>query len=164
MELNQHYFKVTQVVWDNMPGIKKADGPHKYNKVNQQKKYHLLTLFYKRGFSLREVILPWRRQPKLRESTISRPRPSSSSTRTTINPTSSTSTPLTPPPASSRTCQLPPTAPSKRKIPLRKNFIIRRPESRSSVPSVTSWTLRRAVANLPGPWLPATSRCSTQFI
>ena len=38
-----------------MPGIKKADGPQKYNKVTQQKKYHLLMLFYKRNLSLREV-------------------------------------------------------------------------------------------------------------
>jgi len=30
-------------------------GPQKYNKVNQQKKFHLLTLIYKERMPIREV-------------------------------------------------------------------------------------------------------------
>jgi len=69
-EFDQHYFKVTKVAWDKMPGIKKIDGPHKYNKVNQQKKYHLLTLFYNRQLTLREVNLHPLRRHRWQESTI----------------------------------------------------------------------------------------------
>lgn len=52
LNINQLYFKVP---FRNsaMPGIRKEEGPHKYNKVNQQKKFHLLTLFYKHKMSLK---------------------------------------------------------------------------------------------------------------
>ncbi len=68
----------------------------RYNKVNQQKKFYLLTLIYKQHLPVREVLLTPYRQPKSLASTTSLPRPLSSSTKTTIKPTSSTSrTPTT---------------------------------------------------------------------
>jgi hypothetical protein len=41
-----------------MPGIKRSDTTHKYNKITQQKKFHLLTLFHQRHYSLKKVTHP----------------------------------------------------------------------------------------------------------
>lgn len=119
-----------------MPGIKKAEGTHKYNKVNQQKKYHLLNLFYKQSMPLREVNIFVLRQPKWQESTISQPKQSSSFTKTIINPISSTFKVPLPIPVKRKTFQLPFTPPLKKRIQFKKNFIIKSRESRSFVQSV----------------------------
>jgi hypothetical protein len=74
-----------------MPGIRKDSGPQKYNKVNQQRKFHLLSLFYTHQVPLKEVLLLLLRPPTGQESTTSPPRPSSSFTRKNTNLTSLTS-------------------------------------------------------------------------
>lgn len=64
-----------------MAGIKREHLNQKYNKINQQKKFHLLTLFHQRNYSLKKVYLAsFRRQHKL-ESTTLLPKPSFSSTK-----------------------------------------------------------------------------------
>jgi len=119
-----------------MPGIKKAEGPQKYNKVNQQKKYHLLNLFYKQKMPLREVNLFVLRQLKSQESTISQPKQSFSSTKIIINPISLTSKVPLLTSVKQKTFQLPFMPLLKKRIQFKKNFIIKSRESRSFVQSV----------------------------
>lgn len=71
-------------------------GGHKYNKVNQQKKFHLLSLIYRGKMGIREVFSKIFRLPNKWELTISQPKQSSSSTKTTIKATSLTSRLLMP--------------------------------------------------------------------
>lgn len=61
----------------------------KYNKVNQQKKFHLLTLIYHQRLTVQQVELFRSRLPRLWELTVSLPKPSSFYTKINTNPISS---------------------------------------------------------------------------
>jgi hypothetical protein len=60
----------------------------KYNKVTQQKKFHLLTLVIKDKLLIKEVSCVEHRPPGGLASTIPLPKPSFSSTATKLRPTS----------------------------------------------------------------------------
>ena len=116
-------------------------GASRYNKVNQQKKFHLLTLIYKRHLPVREVTPFPCRPHKSLASTTSQPRPSSSSTKITTKLTNSTSTTLT------NTERLtivsrPRLLRLKERIQYRKNWITPRAESRWFAPSAIFSVLR----------------------
>lgn len=74
-----------------MPGKRKEPVSHKYNKVNQQRKFHLLSLYYKHRVPLKEVSLLGYRRLSRQGLTFSQPRPSFSSTKKNISLTCSTS-------------------------------------------------------------------------
>ena len=89
-----HYF-IDRIIFKYSAGNSGMGGRNhssKYNKVNQQRKFHLLTLIHTHHTPLRQVLLSTQRQPEWLASTTWLPRPSSSSIRTITKPISSTST------------------------------------------------------------------------
>lgn len=68
----------------------KSQVGNKYNKINQQKKFHLLNLVLKDKRSIKDVLIFPIRPHALLKSTTLLPRPSSSSIAIISNPTSST--------------------------------------------------------------------------
>lgn len=71
-----------------MKSSKNSKVLYKYNKITQQKKFHLLNLVLGEKMLIKDVILPLQRQLKLLESTIQQPKPFSSSIGMEINPIS----------------------------------------------------------------------------
>mgnify|MGYP000845456770 CR=1 FL=1 len=68
-----------------MKSSKNSKVLYKYNKITQQKKFHLLNLVLGEKMLIKDVILPLQRQLKLLESTIQQPKPFSSSIGMEIN-------------------------------------------------------------------------------
>lgn len=70
-----------------MKSSKKEKNNYKYNKITQQKKFHLLNLVLGEKMLIKDVIFLWSRQQKSLASTTPQPKQSCSSTEMEISPT-----------------------------------------------------------------------------